>query len=625
MSTAVSTETPAVPPSQSATEPSQSLLSKEAIARYKKAASQIGIHLVSISHATRTGNPRSDFLNDHASFMNDIRRPYKVRRLGGADIDIYALYKAVLERGGLQNVITTRAFKLVARTLMLPRSCTSAAFILRVEYEKILYPYEQRHVCGTMPLDSNPLLPAPRNRRSYAGLQSIHRPSTSPSPLPQPSLAIHPLQKPARPRRQAALAATTAVAAAVSDDPYNYPLFPRKRLTGLDDIVDDNLVENEIINDNAPHGLYVPGQSGERERVVSALWSPIADDVAWALGTLNALSFDIRNLFVATEFHGVLEGLHQVLNRHLEDVLKKRRFGVENGLEMTDDNAPRDRPMPAMNVQHTGYMDTGAGVGVTNDMMREEAMRSSSLQQYSNLFNLADPISIDREQCAVVATNVLRNMSFYDRNAIHLANSPPILQISAHMIRTVDVPANLREGLIDMWINVSPYLDASKPLAGNVVLKTCIDLLDPFREGSDLQHFTNCGEVFARLAASPERNEAAIVATFDETLPRLVDMLGGRNRRYINAGLAALCNLSAFDWPARDSIARVPRALERLVCMLPDPEFAPRAALTLLNLAEAPNNRAVMLAFENRFVELAMTPTPAADTLASMLFDLSHD
>ena len=589
---------------------------------YMKAASEIGVRVVSLPPAARSGSPRTDFIHDHSHFMAEIGREFSVRRLAGKEIDLFALYKAVLERGGLLNVISNRAFKLVARALAIPRACTSAPFILRVEYEKILFLYEQRHVCGVMPLNSSPMFTSTSARPSYS-LNSMRR--STPSPSPPPHSNVTGSTQKLRPRRQAALAATNAVAAAVSDDPYSYPLFPRRRVSSVDEAVDENMVESEIVNENAPHALYVPGQAGERERVVSALWSPIADDVAWALGTLNALSFDIRNLFVASDFHGVLEGLHEVLRRHLVDVEKKRMYGVESGKELFDHNAPRHRSMSALNVHQTGYMDTASGVGISSDPSREESLRSSSLQQYPNLFNLADPIAVDREQCAVVATNILRNMSFFDRNAILLADSAPILNISATMIGTVEIPANLRDGLVDMWINVSPYLNASKNAPGNIVLKTCIDLLDPFREGSDLQRFTNCGEVLARLAASPERNEAPIVETFEETLPRLVDMLGGRNRRYINAGLAALCNLSAFDWPAREAIARVPRALERLVCMLPDPELSPRAALTLQNLAEAPNNRTLMLAYENRLAEMTMMGTPAAETLASILFELADD
>lgn len=585
----------------------------------------------------RTGDVHTDFLTDLAAFLEENGLELKLRRIGGAELDVYGLYRAVLERGGLQAVIVSRAFKMVAKTLNLPKSCTSAAFILRVEYEKLLYAYEQKQVWDRDPQHVAPLYPADKARRP---LPSILRniPSISGNATPAPPQtpppeygAVHPLQKPSlRPRRQAALAATNAVAAAVSDDPYGFPVFPRRsRLTGLDEAAllpqEEVIVEDEIVNDNAPHGLYVPGQPGEKERVVSALWSPMHDDVAWALGTLNALSFDMRNLFEAQEFPGILGALYEVLNRHLEDVLRKRSYGVAAGMEEVDKKAPRIVELPAIDVRATGYDAFNTGIGISQNQMHEDALRSSSLQQYPNLFNLADPIAIDREQCAVVAVNVLRNMSFFDRNAILLSTSAPILGISAVMIQTTEISENLREGLTDMWINVAPFMNASPGAPGHAVLATCVKLLDPFWKGGDASKFMNSTEVLARLAVCPERNESAIVEMFPKLLPRIVDMLSGKNRKHVSGGLAALCNFSSFDWPARDVIARVPRTLERLVAMLGDAEFAPRASLTLLNLAESPNNRSVMISHESDFVEYAMTPSPAADTVASVLFDLSSD
>lgn len=639
--------TAVVPPQQSVStpipdpplSPLPDVLTPESQERHQAAADTIGTTLLSRASANfpRTGDARADFLTDHYHFMTEISSPFKLRRIGGAELDLYGLYRAVLERGGLQAVILTRAFKMVAKALQLPKTCTSAAFILRSEYEKLLYAYEQKHVWQRDPVNLPPVVQADR-RRSLPIRPPVTRTASTPAPEPVPTTAppappaaVHPLQKPlGRSRRAAAVAASNAVAAVVSDDPYAYPIFPRRgRLTGLDehslDTHEEQIVEDEIINDNAPHALYVPSQPSDKERVVNALYSPLHDNVAWALGTLNALSFDVRNLFAASEFPHVLEALHHVLNQHLEDVQRERHYGVAAGMEDVDRRAPRDAQLSAIDVRQTGLEGSGPGVGVGPKGLQDDALRNSSLQQYPKVFNLRDPVAVDREQCAVVAANILRNMSFFDRNAITLASSEPVLTISAVLMETAQVVGNLREGLMDMWINVSPYLDVSEDSAGHAVLDTCIQLLDPFKEGAELSRFTNSGEVLARLAASPERNEKAMVETFDTLLPRLVDMLGGRHRRYVNAALAALCNLSAFDWPARERIARVPRALERLVVMLGDAEMAPRAAVTLLNLSEAPNNRSVMMVHEKRLVEYAVTASPAADTVANVVFELSHD
>lgn len=138
----------------------------EILAQYAFAVSTIGTALQSkaSAHLPRTGNERDDFLADHQTFMAEIGHTYKVRRIGGGDVNIYGLYKSVLQRGGLQSVIFKRAFKMVAKSLQLPKTCTSAAFILRCEYEKLLYAYEQQHVFNRDYTKSPPLVQSDRRK-----------------------------------------------------------------------------------------------------------------------------------------------------------------------------------------------------------------------------------------------------------------------------------------------------------------------------------------------------------------------------------------------------------------------------------------------------------------------------
>lgn len=145
----------------------------------------------------------------------------------------------------------------------------------------------------------------------------------------------------------------------------------------------------------------------------------------------------------------------------------------------------------------------------------------------------------------------------------------------------------------------------------------------------------NCGEVLARLVTSPERNEHAMTQAFDVILPRLVlraclvDILGGRQRKYANAGFAELCTLSSFDWPTTDEIERVSRALDGLVVMLQNAELAPRVAVTvsvtLLSLEDSQSNRSFLMVFECHLAECALNTSPAVDTVCSHLTTVLSD
>ncbi|XP_022235718.1 protein dead ringer homolog, partial [Limulus polyphemus] len=57
-------------------------------------------------------------------------------------LDLYELYKLVVARGGLVEVINKKIWREITKGLNLPSSITSAAFTLRTQYMKYLYPYE---------------------------------------------------------------------------------------------------------------------------------------------------------------------------------------------------------------------------------------------------------------------------------------------------------------------------------------------------------------------------------------------------------------------------------------------------------------------------------------------------
>lgn len=57
-------------------------------------------------------------------------------------LDLYELYRLVVAKGGLVEVINKKLWREITKGLNLPSSITSAAFTLRTQYMKYLYPYE---------------------------------------------------------------------------------------------------------------------------------------------------------------------------------------------------------------------------------------------------------------------------------------------------------------------------------------------------------------------------------------------------------------------------------------------------------------------------------------------------
>nr|XP_046208233.1 AT-rich interactive domain-containing protein 3B-like [Oncorhynchus gorbuscha] len=86
---------------------------------------------------------RKEFLDELFVFMQKRGTPVnRIPIMAKQILDLYMLYKLVTEKGGLVEVINKKIWREITRGLNLPTSITSAAFTLRTQYMKYLYPYE---------------------------------------------------------------------------------------------------------------------------------------------------------------------------------------------------------------------------------------------------------------------------------------------------------------------------------------------------------------------------------------------------------------------------------------------------------------------------------------------------
>ncbi|XP_076880521.1 AT-rich interactive domain-containing protein 3A isoform X2 [Brachyhypopomus gauderio] len=86
---------------------------------------------------------RKEFLDDLFSFMQKRGTPVnRIPIMAKQVLDLHMLYRLVTEKGGLVEVINKKLWREITKGLNLPTSITSAAFTLRTQYMKYLYPYE---------------------------------------------------------------------------------------------------------------------------------------------------------------------------------------------------------------------------------------------------------------------------------------------------------------------------------------------------------------------------------------------------------------------------------------------------------------------------------------------------
>ncbi|KAG2466993.1 ARI3A protein, partial [Polypterus senegalus] len=108
-------------------------------------------------------------------------------------LDLYTLYKLVTEKGGLVEVINKKIWREITKGLNLPTSITSAAFTLRTQYMKYLYPYECEKRGLSSPGELQAAIDSNRRegrRQSYGSSLFSYSPVGTPNVLSSPKIQM---------------------------------------------------------------------------------------------------------------------------------------------------------------------------------------------------------------------------------------------------------------------------------------------------------------------------------------------------------------------------------------------------------------------------------------------------
>ncbi|KAM3849993.1 AT-rich interactive domain-containing protein 3A [Diretmus argenteus] len=137
---------------------------------------------------------RKEFLDDLFSFMQKRGTPVnRIPIMAKQVLDLYMLYKLVTEKGGLVEVINKKIWREITKGLNLPTSITSAAFTLRTQYMKYLYPYECEKRGLSSPGELQAAIDSNRRegrRQSYGSAIFNYSPVSTPTLLSSPKMPM---------------------------------------------------------------------------------------------------------------------------------------------------------------------------------------------------------------------------------------------------------------------------------------------------------------------------------------------------------------------------------------------------------------------------------------------------
>ncbi|XP_041060563.1 AT-rich interactive domain-containing protein 3A isoform X3 [Carcharodon carcharias] len=137
---------------------------------------------------------RKEFLDDLFSFMQKRGTPVnRIPIMAKQVLDLYMLYALVTEKGGLVEVINKKLWREITKGLNLPTSITSAAFTLRTQYMKYLYPYECEKRGLSSPNELQVAIDSNRRegrRHGFGSTLYSYSPSGTSSVLSSPKLQV---------------------------------------------------------------------------------------------------------------------------------------------------------------------------------------------------------------------------------------------------------------------------------------------------------------------------------------------------------------------------------------------------------------------------------------------------
>ncbi|KAL6503479.1 hypothetical protein OROGR_025402 [Orobanche gracilis] len=379
------------------------------------------------------------------------------------------------------------------------------------------------------------------------------------------------------------------------------------------------------------------------KRIVLALQSGLKIELTWALNALTLLSFkekdEVRkDATPLTKIPGLLDALLQVID-DWRDIALPRVLA----------KAPRVRSLGANSVTGFGNQyeilnssdsipHSSAGSGSSNkDLPAHKNITKPRPSDWwfeeDGLFNLDEEGRIEKQQCAVAASNIIRNFSFMAENEIPMGQSRHCLETMFQCLEDyVTEDEELVMNILETIMNLGPLLDlrifsSSKPSYIKMTEKRAVQSIMAMLGSAVRSWHCAAAELLGRMILNPD-NEPFLLPFAPQIYKRLIDIMSFPAGDAQAAAVGALYNLAEVNMDCRLKLASERWAVDRLLKVIRTPhpvaEVCRKAALILENLVMEPQNKPLMVAYENVFADMLFSESRYADTFARILHELTY-
>ncbi|EYU41424.1 hypothetical protein ABFS82_07G038600 [Erythranthe guttata] len=358
------------------------------------------------------------------------------------------------------------------------------------------------------------------------------------------------------------------------------------------------------------------------KRIVLALQSGLKNELTWALNALTLLSFkekdEVRkDATPLAKIPALLDALLQVIDDWRDIALPRVPI-----------KSPRVRTL-GTNSSVTGFQHV---FPQQSEKITSKPRRSGWWFEEDDLFNLDEEGRAEKLQCAVAASNIIRNFSFMPDNEVAMGQNRHCLETMFQCLEDyVTEDEELVTNALETIMNLGPLLDlrifsSSKPSHIKMTEKRAVEAAMGML-GSSLKAWHCAGaELLGRLILNPD-NEPFLMPFAPQIYKRLVEMLNFTVSDAQAAAVGALYNLAEVNMDCRLKLASERWAVDRLLKVIktphPVPEICRKATLILENLVLEPQNKPLLLAYENAFADMLFSDNRYADAFARILYELT--